>query len=74
MTQNFLAYIERDVESGAFIGVVPSLGNATTCANNLEELHEMLKELISLELEIMNDEDKKLLPEFHGLATIEVAV
>ena len=74
MTQNFLAYIERDVESGAFIGVVPSLGNATTCADTIEELHDMLKELISLELEVMNDEDKKLLPEFHGLATIEVAV
>ena len=74
MTQDFLAYIERDVESGAYIGVVPSLGNATTCADTLEELHEMLKDLISLELENMNDEDKKILPEFHGLATIKVAV
>ena len=74
MNKSFLAYIERDVESGAFIGVVPSLGNASTCADTLEELHEMLRELISLELEAMNDEDKKLLPEFHGLATIDVAV
>jgi len=74
MTQSFLAYIERDVETGSYLGIVPALGNASTCADTLEELHEMLKDLISLEWEGLDDEEKKALPEFHSLATVEVTV
>ena len=74
MTQSFLAYIERDVETGSYLGVIPALGNASTCADTVEELHEMLKDLIVLELKGLNEEEKKALPEFHSLATVEVAV
>ena len=74
MTQSFLVYIERDVETGSYLGVVPALGNASTCADTLEGLNEMLKDLIALEWEGLDEEEKKALPEFHSLATIEVAV
>ena len=70
----YTAYIEKDPESGQLIGIVPGLPGAHTCAESLDELHIRLREVVSLCLEEMNDEDIKGLPVFAGISQIEVAV
>ena len=70
----YTAYIEKDIESGLYIGFIPGLTGAHTCATSIDELHEKLREVISLCLEEMSDEDIKSLPVFAGIAQIEVAV
>ena len=51
MTRRFTAVIERDAESGLFIGLVPGLPGAHTQAASLDELNRNLKEVIQLCLE-----------------------
>ena len=51
MTRRFTAVIERDADSGLFIGVVPGLPGAHTQAASLDELNRNLKEVIQLCLE-----------------------
>ena len=74
MNRNYTAYIERDAESGMYIGSVPGIIGARTFAETIDELQIKLKEVISLCLEIMNDEDIEKLPIFAGISQIEVAV
>ncbi|MCL2605268.1 MAG: type II toxin-antitoxin system HicB family antitoxin [Defluviitaleaceae bacterium] len=71
---NYTAYIEKDIDSGLFIGYVPGLTGAHTCAKTMDELHLHLKEVISLCLSEMNDEDIRKLPVFTGISQIKVAV
>jgi len=47
----YTAYIERDSESGMYIGAVPGIIGARTFAESIDELHEKLKEVIALCLE-----------------------
>jgi len=74
MINNFTAYIERDVESGMYVGTVPGITGAHTCAETIDELQERLKEVISLCLEEMDDEDIKKIPSFAGISQIEIAI
>ena len=69
-----IAYIERDPETGLYIGTVPEIVGAHTQAETLDELQKNLKEVIELCLEEMTPEDKKHLPEFIGIQQIEVSV
>ena len=69
-----IAYIERDPETGLYIGTVPEIVGAHTQAETLDELQKNLKEVIELCLEEMAPEDKKRLPEFIGIQQIEVSV
>ena len=71
---SYTAYIEKDLESGMFIGIVPGLPGAHTCANTIDELHIKLKEVILLCLEEMSDDEIKELPVFAGISQIEVVV
>ena len=71
---SYTAYIEKDPESGLFIGFVPGLSGARTCAASIDELHNKLREVISLCLDEMSDEEKKELPVFAGISQIDVAV
>ena len=66
------AYIEEDVESGLFIGFVPGIPGAHTCAATIDELHIKLKEVIALCLEEMSEDDIRGLPVFAGISQIEV--
>ena len=66
------AYIEKDSESGMYIGVVPAITGAHTCAATMDELHIKLKEVISLCLEEMDISERKALPVFAGISQIEV--
>ena len=70
----FTAHIERDPETGLYIGMVPSIPGAHTQAKGLDELQANLKEVLELCLEEMNAADIKALPEFVGLQTLSVAV
>ena len=68
-----MAYIERDPETGLYVGTVPEISGAHTQAETLDELQKNLKEVIELCLEEMSLEDKKQLPEFIGIQQIEVS-
>ncbi len=65
-------YIERDLETGLYVAIVPGIPGAHTQAETLDELQKNLKEVVELCLEEMDTEAKKLLPEFVGLQQIEV--
>lgn len=43
-------YIERDVETGLYVAVVPGIPGAHTQAETLDELHRNLKEVLELSL------------------------
>lgn len=68
------AHIERDPETGLYLGMVPSIAGAHTQASSLDQLQENLKEVVELCLEEMSDEDIGLLPEFVGLQSFSIAV
>ena len=59
MHKTFLAYIERDPETGLYIGSVPKIPGAHTQAETLDELQKNLKEVVELCLEEMDSEEKK---------------
>ena len=72
--RNYTAFIEWDKESGTYIGSVPSIAGAHTFAESLDDLHVKLKEVVSLCLEVMDDEDIESIPSFAGISQIEVAI
>lgn len=73
-TYNFTAQIERDIESGLYIGIIPNLPGAHTQATSLDELNKNLKEVIELCLLEMTAEELKNIPEFVGMQQFSVAV
>jgi len=54
MTLNFTAFIEKDPESGMYVGTVPSLPGAHTFAETIDDLQSKLVEVITLCLEEMD--------------------
>lgn len=72
--QKLTAYIEKDLETGFYVAIVPAIPGAHTQAETLDELHKNLQEVIELCLEEMDPETKKLLPEFVGIQQIEVSM
>jgi predicted RNase H-like HicB family nuclease len=70
---NITAYIEKDPDSGLYVGIVPGIPGAHTQAENLNELYDNLKEVIELCLEEMDSDEISHLPEFVGVQRIEVA-
>ena len=74
MKFNYTAYIEHDIESGMYIGTVPTISGAHTFAQTIDELQVKLKEVITLCLEAMDKTDIENLPVFAGISQIEVAI
>ena len=74
MNRLYTAYIEKDTESGMYVGYVPGITGAHTYAESIDELHDKLKEVITLCLEELDDADIENLPTFAGISQIEVAV
>jgi predicted RNase H-like HicB family nuclease len=68
--RKFTALIERDPETGYYVGYVPSLRAAYTQAETLDELQENLREVIELALE---DGEPDVEGEFFGIQTVLVA-
>ena len=73
-TSTITAYIEKDAETGLFVGIVPDIPGAHTQGETLDELYKNLKEVIELCLEEMDQDEINSLPQFVGIQNIEVAV
>jgi predicted RNase H-like HicB family nuclease len=62
--------VERDPDTGAFVGYVPGWPGAHTQGNDMDELQRNLQEVIEMLLE---DGDPELESEFAGVSRIQVA-
>jgi predicted RNase H-like HicB family nuclease len=51
MARTFTAVVERDADTGFYIGFVPGLAGAHTQAETLDELNANLKEVLQMLLE-----------------------
>jgi len=71
--QKITAFIEKDLETGLYLALIPSIPGAHTQAETLDELQTNLKEVIDLCLEQMPKDEINMLPEFVGIQQIEVA-
>jgi predicted RNase H-like HicB family nuclease len=70
----FTAYIEKDIESGMYVGTVPALPGAHTFAKTIDDLQSKLVEVIELCLEEMEQDEIAALPVFSGISQLEVSV
>lgn len=68
--RTFNVIVERDPDTGLFVGSVPGWSGAHSQGATLDELEKNLREVITMLLE---DGDPKLESEFVGLQTIQVA-
>ena len=65
--RKFTAVVERDVETGLFVGYVPGFPGAHSQAESLDELAENMREVIAMLLE---DGFPELEAEFAGIQTV----
>ena len=72
-TYQFTAQIEKDTETGLFVGTVPNLPGAHTQAATLDELQRNLQEVVELCLEELSPEELENLPEFIGVQQVSVS-
>lgn len=68
------SYIERDPETGMYVGIIPSIPGAHTQAESLDELQKNLKEVVELCFKEMSLEEKKQIPEFIDVQQFEVSL
>jgi predicted RNase H-like HicB family nuclease len=68
--KSFTAVIERDHETGLFVGYVPGFPGAHSQGETLDELNENLREVIAMLLE---DGEPDLEAEFLGTQNVAVA-
>lgn len=68
--RTYTAIIERDPETGVYVGSVPGFPGAHSQGDSLDELQANLQEVIAMLLE---DGEKPLEAEFVGTQTIRVA-
>ena len=68
--RHFSAVIERDPDTGLFVGFVPGFPGAHSQATTLDELNANLREVIPMLLE---DGDPVLESEFVGVQDVAVA-
>jgi len=69
--KTFTAYVEQDMETGLYVGIVPGIPGAHTQAATLDELQKNLKEVLELCLEEYQGSSDNL-PKFVGLQQIEL--
>ena len=67
--RTYTAVIERDPETGLFVGYIPGWPGAHSQGTSLDELRENLEEVIAMLLE---DGEPKLEAEFVGTQTVQV--
>jgi predicted RNase H-like HicB family nuclease len=68
--RTYTAVIERDADTGLYVGYVPGFPGAHSQGGTLDELEENLREVIEMLLE---DGEPPLEGEFVGTQTIRVA-
>ncbi|HXU29788.1 MAG TPA: type II toxin-antitoxin system HicB family antitoxin [Thermoanaerobaculia bacterium] len=67
---NFTAVVEKDADTGLYVGYVPGWPGAHSQGETMDELRSNLEEVISMLLE---DGEPKLHSEFVGTQTFKVA-
>jgi predicted RNase H-like HicB family nuclease len=65
----FTAVIERCPATGLFVGYVPGFPGAHSQGNTLDELHENLREVITM---LMEDGEPVMESQFVGTQTLQV--
>lgn len=70
MRRTFTAVIERDTDTGLYIGFVPGMPGAHSQAESLDELNANLKEVVEMLLE---DGELRTEAEFVGTQLLEVS-
>ena len=70
MRKSFTAVIERDSETGLFVGFVPGFPGAHTQGETLDELSANLREVVEMLLE---DGDPRIEAEFVGTQLVQVS-
>ncbi len=68
--KSYTAVIERDAETGLYVGYVPGFRGAHSQGATLEELQTNLAEVVSMLLE---DGEPKLEAEFVGTQSVRIA-
>lgn len=68
--KSYTAVVERDTETGLFVGYVPGFIGAHAQGDTVAELRENLGEVIAM---LIEDGDPSLEAEFVGTETIRVA-
>ncbi len=68
--RNFIVVIEKDPETGLYIGVVPGFTGAHSQGKTVDELMKNMKEVVELCLESKKEE--KELPLVVGIQQLEV--
>jgi predicted RNase H-like HicB family nuclease len=74
MVHQFTVVVERDRETGLYVGTVPGLPGAHTQAASLDELQKNMKEVVALCLEEAAPFGDPDIPDFVGTQMIEVRV
>lgn len=67
---SFTAVVEKDKDTGLYVGHVPGFPGAHSQGETLDELRENLREVIAMLLE---DEEPRVEAEFIGTQQIDVA-
>jgi predicted RNase H-like HicB family nuclease len=70
MFRKFTAVVEKDTETGLYVGYVPGFPGAHTQAESLDELHENLREVLEMLLE---DGEPQFETEFVGTQEVVIA-
>jgi predicted RNase H-like HicB family nuclease len=68
--RQYTAVVERDSDTGLYIGYVPGMPGAHSQAESLDELNANLREVVAMLLE---DGDQVMEAEFVGIQTVRVA-
>jgi len=68
--RSFTAVVERDAETGLYVGYVPGWPGAHSQGSTMDELQKNLQEVIAMLLE---DGEPRLEAEFIGTQTLKVA-
>ncbi|HWG33225.1 MAG TPA: type II toxin-antitoxin system HicB family antitoxin [Gemmatimonadaceae bacterium] len=68
--RSYTAVVERDTETGLFVGYVPGFRGAHSQGESMEELQANLAEVVAMLLE---DGEPQLEAEFVGTQTVRVA-
>jgi predicted RNase H-like HicB family nuclease len=71
-SKNFVAVIQKDKESGMYVGIIPSVVGAHTMGETLDELQVKMQEVLELCLDEMDSEDIALLPDYEMAVPVGV--
>jgi predicted RNase H-like HicB family nuclease len=70
LMKQYTAVVERDSDTGLYVGYVPGMPGAHSQAESLDELNVNLREVVAMLLE---DGDQVPETEFVGIQTVRVA-